>query len=64
MSKKHFIAIAGALNRLWLELQDNPAELAVFQNTVDILVGQFRTLNDNFNPQRFRDAVYAEVSGK
>jgi hypothetical protein len=64
MSKKHFIAIAKALNLLWRELDEGSAEADTFQVTVSVLVGQFRQLNDNFDANRFRDAVYAEVSAK
>jgi hypothetical protein len=53
------------MNSLWLELDEGSVEANTFRLTLDILVGQFRTLNPNFDPNRFRDAVYAPaVSAK
>jgi hypothetical protein len=60
MTRKHFKSIAAQLNSFWLELPENSPINEKFEWLVNDLVGEFQQVNPNFDPNKFRAAVYSD----
>lgn len=55
MTKKHFIAIAKAINLQYLQATTTK-ELRIVENIVNDLCGSFKNDNNLFDAKRFREA--------
>jgi len=60
MTRKHFEAIASELHEFWLELPTQSKLNRYFSYLVENLIEEFQQVNPNFDPVRFRVAVYGE----
>jgi len=59
VTRKDYEAVATVLNEAWDRMMDAHNPIDIFHATVNDFCDMFAADNPNFDPNRFREAVYA-----